>query len=78
MLTSSPDSTSSVSTASASASLVSRLLRSGWDLATLLRCLLSSSSLLLVSASSAWILSNTFPVCLRPEVLTGGDTFGTD
>merc|ERR1719445_2078043 len=75
---SSSDSAPSVSPVSNSVSLVSMLLRSGWDLVTLLLCLLSSSSLLFVSASSAWILSNTFPVCLRPVELTGGDTFGTD
>ena len=45
---------------------------------TSLLCLLSSSSLLLVSANSAWILSSTFPVWRFPTEPTGGLTFGTD
>ena len=55
------------------------LLRSGWDLNISLLARFSSSSLLLVSASSAWILSSTFPGLWRvTEEPTGGETFGTD
>ena len=55
------------------------LPRSGWDLNISLLARLSSSSLLLVSASSAWILSSTFPGLWRvTEEPTGGETFGTD
>lgn len=55
------------------------LVRSGWDLTKSLLALLSSSSLLLVSASSAWILSRTLPGVWRvTEDPTGGETFGTD